>query len=126
MELDDKSILESDIHCFAGRLLLLHVVPVAAADHCGCLVADGKPALGSLSRLDVYRSPRASHLGARPAGIDRIAQHFRPAPCQRKGERGEVQLGFGIGLSRIPRPLDPVDVLQRPFPTSMQAAAEIN
>src|SRR5690349_3841531 len=101
-------------------------MPVAATDHGGGFVADREPGLGPLSGIKVDRSPLAAHLRSHPAGIDRIAQDARPAPRQRESERGDVQLAFGIGPSRIPRPLDPVDVAQRPLTTPMESTAEVD
>src|SRR4051812_83889 len=98
-----------------GGLLLPEVMPVAATDQSSGLIADGKPCLGTLSRIEVDWGARAAHPGARPARIDGIAQDAGPAPRQGEGQRGDVKLALGIGCGWVPAPSGPVEVVQRPL-----------
>src|SRR5205823_1770167 len=106
-----------------GRLLLLEVIPIAPTHHGLGVFADREPALGALSRVDADRGAGPAHPGARPAGIDGVAQNLRPQPSQREGQSCDVELAFSVGPSRIPPPLSPVEVTQRTFAPVMFRAA---
>jgi hypothetical protein len=88
----DEPVLEFRIGGLARWLLPPETVPVASADLCCRLVADGQPGLGPLPGVEVDRSSSAAHSRARPAGVDGIAQDLRPASREREGQRDDVQL----------------------------------
>jgi hypothetical protein len=96
-----------------------------SADRGSGVVAYGQPGLGPLSGVEVHGRSWPSHFGARPAGIDGVAQNLRPASHQCESEGNDVQFALGVGSCRIPRPLCPVKVAQRPLSTAVQTAAEV-
>ncbi len=119
-------VLESRVTGFCCGRLPLPVVPVAAADGCGCVVADGEPGLREVSQLQVTGCCGAAHLGRDPARIDGVAEYVRPGTGQGERERGYLQLALGVGLCGVPLPPGPVDVPQGPGTCVMQSAAEVD
>jgi hypothetical protein len=123
VQFGDELVLEFGIAGVTGRHFLPQVVPLATADHGRRLVAYCQPGLGTLSGVEIHRR---AHLRAHPAGIDRIAQGLRPESRHCERQRDDLQLAFGVGLCRIPRPLRPIEVRQRTLPASMPGTAEAN
>ncbi len=98
-------VLESRVTGFCCGRVPLPVIPVAAADGCGCVVADGEPGLRQGSQLQVTGCFGAAHLGRDPARIDGVAEYVRPGTGQGERERGYLQLALGVGLCGVPLPL---------------------
>src|SRR5260370_4408636 len=119
-------VLESRVTGFCCGRLPLPVVPVAAANGCGCVVADGEPGLREVSQLQVTGCCGAAHLGRDPARIGGVAEYLRPRTGQGERERGYLLLALGVGLCGVPLPPGPVDVPQGPGTCVMQSAAEVD
>ncbi len=67
-ELGEEPVLEDRIHDLWRRLLLPHVLPVAAARQGGGIVAHREPALGSLPGVEIDRCYIGHHIALRCLG----------------------------------------------------------
>jgi hypothetical protein len=121
-EFGDKPLLKVRIGYLRSRNLRLAVIPIFAA-YCGrAILTDRKPRLRQISHFEIVRRAAAAHFGRHPTRIDGVAQDVGPVPGDRESKRGNIKLAFGVGFSRIPAPLHPIDVECRPAKRCLRGA----
>ena len=70
-----------------------HVIKVPSRNRRGRVAADREPRLSAMRGVQVIRRSRTSHLGCHPARLESVGENFRPAACDREGQKHIVQLG---------------------------------
>jgi hypothetical protein len=93
-------VLKDWVFHFLGRGLRSAVMPVSAADRCRGIVAHGKPSLREIPLFEIVRRTRPAHFRRNPPGIDGIAQHVGPAPCDRERECRQIELATLVNIAQ--------------------------
>lgn len=100
------------------------VMPVAAACARFDGVARSKPLLSEVSKAQVVRCIRATHLGRYPTWSDRVTENIGPAPCDGCCKRRDKELAIRIGArGSTTTPIHPFEA--RP-PAAVHPAAQVN
>ena len=91
-EFGRKLILKVGVGRCAGRGLRSAMVPVAAADGRRGFIAHCEPCLCQMALLEIVWRSRTAHLRRDPARVNGATQDVRPAPGDREGEGGHIEL----------------------------------
>jgi hypothetical protein len=125
-ELGCKPVLEPGIGRRYSGVLPLVVMPIAATDPGGGIVADRKPSLCEVTHFEIAGCSATAHFRRHPARIDGVAEKIGPLAGDREGERRDIEFAFGVRAAVVPAALDPIDVLEHIAAAPMQAAAKVN
>jgi len=102
------------------------VIKVPSRNRRGRVAADREPRLSAMRGVQVIRRSRTSHLGCHPARLESVGENFRPAACDREGQKHIVQLGIGVSLLSPPWAVLPCEILQACIAALVEAGTQVD